>query len=162
MNTDHDEFFPEAEEAPELMQTEHIAVLRRVVPKREFILYANTLTGSLLEQHSSLEAFVRIRNVIEILETALGQVKEKAIVDVEDSNAEVFGARVQLKQLPRKFEYNDRLVTMLEVQKAQIDAQLKARKKFLETTTEPVKDESGERIFPAKFISGGVTLQVSF
>jgi hypothetical protein len=161
MNTTHtDEFFPTVEE--ELIQTEQVAILRRVVTKPHFGEYATTLTGGLLEEQSSLEAFVRIRNVIEILEVACAQIKEHAIVDVQDSNCEVFGPRVQLKQLPRKFEYNDKLVATLEAKKADIEGQLKARKKFLESITEPLRDESGEPIHPAKFISGGVTLQVSF
>jgi hypothetical protein len=171
MNTNrHDEFFQDVEEtlvSPDevgkgLIQTEQVAILRRVVPKPQFTEYATTLTSRLLETQSSLEAFVRIRNVIEILEVACAHIKEHAIVDVQDSNCEVFGARVQLKQLPRKFEYNDRLVAQLEAKKSEIEAQLKTRKKFLESITEPLRDEAGEQIVPAKFISGGVTLQVSF
>ncbi|MBX2990091.1 MAG: hypothetical protein KF749_02870 [Bacteroidetes bacterium] len=162
----HDEFFQDIATAevagPQLIETDQVAILRRVVPKPQFTEYATHLISRLLEEQSSLEAFVRIRNVIEILEIACAQVKEHAIVDVHDSNCEIFGARVQLKQLPKKFEYNDRLVTQLEAKKAEIDAQLKARKKFLESITDPMKDESGEPIYPAKFLSGGVTLQVSF
>lgn len=166
--TQHDEFFPDSgqetpvSETEPVVQTEQVTILRRVVTKPHFGEYATTLTSRLLEEQSSLEAFVRIRNVIEILEVACAQIKERAIVDVQDSNCEIFGARVQVKQLPRKFEYNDRLVTMLEAKKADVDAQLKARKKFLETITDPIRDESGEQLHPAKFISGGVTLQVSF
>ena len=161
MNTTHtDEFFPNVEE--QSLQTEQLAILRRVVTKPNFVEYATTLTSRLLEEQSSLEAFVRIRNVIEILEVACAQLKEHAIIDVQDSNCEVFGARVQLKQLPRKFEYNDKLVAALEVKKIEIDCQLKARKKFLESITAPMKDEAGESVLPAKFISGGVTSQVSF
>lgn len=158
--TQTDEFFPTVEEG--LVQTEQVAILRCVVAKPHFGEYASTLTGRLLEEQSSLEAFVRIRNVIEILEVACAQIKEHAIVDVHDSNCEIFGARVQLKQLPKKFEYSDKLVAQLEAKKAEVEGQLKARKKFLESITEPLKDESGEPIHSAKFISGGVTLQISF
>ncbi len=159
MNTNHhDEFFPDVESP----QTEQLAVLKRVVPKSEFLMYANTLTTSLLESESSLEAFVRIRNVIEILDTALGQIKERAIVDVTDSSCEIFGAKVQLKQLPRKYEYTDRMLNEIEAEKQMIEAKLKARKKFLESLPMQVKDESGELITPARLISGGVTIQVSF
>jgi hypothetical protein len=157
-----DEFFQDVQEASELIETEQVAILRRVVAKPQFFEYATTLTSRLLEEQSSLEAFVRIRNVIEILEVACALIKERAIVDVQDSNSEIFGARVQLKQLPRKFEYNDKLVAQLEAKKTEVEAQLKARKKFLESITETLRDESGDPIHPAKFLSGGVTLQVSF
>ena len=162
MNTTQtDEFFPETAE-DRLPETEQIAILHRVVRKQQFAVYATNLTDRLLEEQSSLEAFVRIRNVIEILEVACAQIKDHAIVDVQDSTCEVFGARVQLKQLPRKFEYNDKLVAQFEAKKAEVEGQLKARKKFLESLSEPLKDDSGEPVCPAKFISGGVTLQVSF
>ena len=115
--TTPDEFFPNVEKqilvSPDevgkpVLHTEQVAILKRVVPKSKFLMYANTLTNSLLESESSLEAFVRIRNVVEILETALGQIKERAIVDVTGSSCEIFGAKVQLKQLPGKYEYTDR------------------------------------------------------
>ena len=163
MNTVHDEFFPDFVEAIAANEeAEQLTVPKRVVPKSEFLMYANSLTDRLLESESSLEAFVRLRNVIEILETALTQIKERAIVDVVDSNCEIFGAKVQLKQLPRKYEYTDRMLNEIEAEKQVVEAKMKARKKFLESLPTQVKDESGELITPARLISGGVTIQVSF
>jgi len=71
-----DEFFPDAAEAVPV-QSEHLTVLRRVVPKAEFTLYAGTLTDTLLVEQSAIEAYVRIRNVADILDMALGLAKER-------------------------------------------------------------------------------------
>jgi hypothetical protein len=50
-----DEFFPEVIETG-LVQSEHLTVLQRVVPKAEFATYAGALTDALLEEQSAIEA----------------------------------------------------------------------------------------------------------
>ena len=157
-----DEFFPDATETPPV-QSEHLTVLQRVVPKAEFVIYAGTLTDTLLEEQSAVEAYVRIRNVADILDTALGLIKERAVVSMQGTNADILGAKVQLKALPKKFEYKDGIIDNLESQKKAIDEKLKARKKLLENLTIEVVDPgTGEIIRPARCITGGSTLQVTF
>jgi hypothetical protein len=157
-----DEFFPDATEAPPV-QSEHLTVLHRVVPKAEFVVYAGALTEALLDEQSAVEAYVRIRNVADILDTALGLIKERALTSMQGTNVDVLGAKVQLKALPRKYEYQDSIIDELEAQKKAIDEKLKARKKFLENLTQEVADTAtGEIIRPAKCISSGSTIQVTF
>lgn len=157
-----DEFFPDTPEAPPV-QSEHLTVLRRVVPKAEFIIYAGTLTDALLIEQSAIEAYVRIRNVADILDNALALIKERAISSMQGTNVDILGAKVQLKALPRKYEYQDSVIDELEAQKKVIDEKLKARKKFLEHLTQEVADTAtGEIIQPAKCISAGSTIQVTF
>jgi hypothetical protein len=157
-----DEFFPETIEAA-LVQSEHLTVLQRVVPKAEFATYARGLTDALLEEQSAIEAYVRIRNVSDILDEALGQIKDRAINSLQGTSADVCGAKIHLKSLPKRFEYLDSVVDDLESQKKTIEEKLKARKKFLENLPADVADTvSGEIIHPARFVSGGSTLQITF
>jgi hypothetical protein len=157
-----DEFFPEVPEA-EAVQSEHLTVLHRVVPKAEFATYAGTLTDALLEEQSAIEVYVRIRNVSDILEQALGRIKTRAINSMHATSEDICGAKVQLKSLPKRYEYQDSVVDDLESQKKAIEEKLKARKKFLENLPADVADTgTGEIIHPAKFISGGSTLQITF
>jgi len=157
-----DEFFPEVTEAGPV-QSEYLTVLHRVVPKAEFATYAGALTDALLEEHSAIEAYVRIRNVSDILDQALGRIKERAIVTMQGTSADICGAKVLLKSLPKKYEYQDAVVDDLESQKKAIEEKLKARKKFLENLPAEVADTgTGEIIHPARFVSGGSTLQITF
>jgi hypothetical protein len=157
-----DEFFPEVLEA-EAVQSEHLTVLHRVVPKAEFAAYAGTLTDALLEEQSAIEAYVRIRNVSDILEQALGRIKDRAINSMQGTSADICGAKVQLKSLPKRYEYQDSVIDDLESQKKVIEEKLKARKKFLENLPAEVADAgTGEIIHPARFVSGGSTLQITF
>ncbi|TSA22502.1 hypothetical protein D4R75_04905 [bacterium] len=157
-----DEFFPEAIETA-LVQSEHLTVLQRVVPKAEFATYAGALTDALLEEQSAIEAYVRIRNVSDILDQALGRIKDRAINSLNGTSADICGAKVLLKSLPKKYEYQDAVVDDLESQKKAIEEKLKARKKFLENLPTDVADTTtGEIIHPARFVSGGSTLQVTF
>jgi len=161
-NQPHDEFFPEVTEAGPV-QSEHLTVLHRVVPKAEFATYAGALTDALLEEHSAIEAYVRIRNVADILDQALGRIKERAIVTMQGTSADICGVKVLLKSLPKKYEYQDTVVDDLESQKKAIEEKLKARKRFLENLPAEVADTSaGEIIHPARFVSGGSTIQVTF
>jgi hypothetical protein len=157
-----DEFFPEVLEA-EAVQSEHLTVLHRIVPKAEFATYAGTLTDALLEEQSAIEAYVRIRNVSDILEQALGRIKDRAINSMHGTSEDICGAKVQLKSLPKRYEYQDSVVDDLESQKKAIEEKLKARKKFLENLPAEVADAAtGEILHPARFVSGGSTLQITF
>ena len=95
-NQQKDEFFPEVTETGPV-QSEHLTVLHRVVPKTEFATYAGALTDALLEEQSAIEAYVRIRNVADILDQALGRIKERAIISLQGTSADVCGAKVLLK-----------------------------------------------------------------
>jgi hypothetical protein len=157
-----DEFFPEVIETGPV-QSEHLTVLHRVVPKAEFTTYAGALTDALLEEQSAIEAYVRIRNVSDILDQALGRIKDRAINSMHGTSEDICGAKVQIKSLPKKYEYQDAVIDDLESQKKAIEEKLKARKKFLENLPADVADTgTGEIIHPAKFVSGGSTLQITF
>jgi hypothetical protein len=157
-----DEFFPEPPRAVVLGGS--LALLQRsVVRKAEFEGTADMLTSALLDEHSSLEVYVKIKNVVEVLEVALDQVRDRAIMAMDGKSQNVLGATVQLKPLPRKWEYDDAELRKLESDKIALEAQLKGRKRFLESlTTEIASTSTGEIIHPARCISEAVTLQVTF
>ena len=116
-----------------------------------------------MEEYSALEAYVKIKNVAEILSVALDQIREQAILSLSGTSQEVLGATAQLKALPRKWEYDDGEVRRLEAEKLAVEAQLKARKKYLENLkTEVANTATGEIIRPARCIAEGVTIQVTF
>ena len=157
-----DEFFPDTIELGPV-KSEHLTVLQRVVPKAEFTTYAAALTDALLEEQSAIEAYVRIRNVSDILDQALGRIKDRAINSMHGTSEDICGAKVLLKSLPKRYEYQDGIVDALESQKKALEEKLKARKKFLENLPADVADTAtGEIIHPARFVSGGSTLQVTF
>ena len=157
------EFFPDMLSAPPVVESEQLTVLQTVAPKARFVEYATALTEALFIEQSALQAYVRIRNVADILDVALARIKEQAIASMQEATANVLGARVQLKDLPKRFEYHDTVLAELDSQKAAIDEKLKARKKFLETLTSEVVDPTtGEIIQPAKCTSAGCTLQITF
>ena len=154
-----DEFFP----TETLNVPGDLLLPLQVVRKPHFDEAASRLAGSLLDEHSTLEAYVIARNLSEILEVVQSQLKEGAIALVEGKSQEVLGAMVQLKSLPKKWEYDDGELRKLEADKAAIDVRLKSRKKFLETIKEETIDHTtGEIIRPARCISDGVTIQVTF
>jgi hypothetical protein len=70
---------------------------------------------------------------------------------------------VQLKSLPKKWEYDDAELRTLEAEKVAVEAKVKVRKRFLENLkTEMADAKTGELIRPARCISDGVTIQVTF
>ena len=159
----NDEFLNENPKPAELIVFDQLTVPRKVAKKTHFEKLAGSLNGILLEENSALEAFVRIKNVAEILEVALGQIKEPALGEIAGHSQEVLGVTVQLKSLPKKWEYDDSELHRLEGEKAAIEARVKERKKFLEHVKQEVADPTtGEIIRPANCISEGVTLQVIF
>jgi hypothetical protein len=158
-----DEFFTENPIPTGLVEFDQLTVPKRVARKQQFEELALSLNGALLEENSALEAFLRIKNVAEILEVALGQIKARALSEIEGRTQEVLGVTVQLKSLPKKWEYDDSELHWLEGERAAIEARLKERKKFLETLKNEIADtRTGEIIRPARCISEGATIQVLF
>jgi hypothetical protein len=159
----NDEFFPDSGTTVQVLQPPPISLPATVAKKTQFEELAAMLNSALLEENSALEAYVRIKNVSEILDVALAQIREQALSAINGTSEPVLGAVVQLKALPKRWEYDDCEIRTLEAQKAGIDTRLKARKKFLETLKEEVVDTAtGELIRPARCVSEGVTLQVTF
>ena len=158
-----DEFFPDDPIAPDLIEFDQLTVPGKVFRKKEFEHLAASLNAILLNENSALEAYVRIKNVAEILDVALDQIREQAIHAISGTSEEVFGVTAQLKPLPRKWQYDDAEVRNLEAEKLAVEAQLKARKKYLENLKVEVADTTtGEIIRPARCIAEGVTIQVTF
>ena len=158
-----DEFFPEGLIPFKGPSFDETTLPRRVATKTEFEEIAASMIAMLLEEESTLEAFVRIKNVAEILDVALARIKEEALFEVAGRSQKILGASVQIKALPKKWEYSDSVLTSLEGERAVIEQRIKERKKLLETLKQEVVDPAtGEIIHPAKCIADGVTLQVLF
>lgn len=147
-----------------LVNSDELILLQRtVIRKDRFGESAAELAGALLAEHTKLEAYVKLKNVTEIIEVALGQLKEGAILQMPGTVYEVLGVPVQLKGLPKRYEYDDEELQRLEDEKAGLDTRIKGRKRFLEAlATEIIDATTGEVIRPAHCISAGVTLQVNF
>ena len=157
-----DEFFPETTDLARAGD-EIVLLQRTIVRKSGFEASAQGLTDALMEEYSALEAYVKIKNLAEILSVALDQIREQAILSLSGTSQEVLGATAQLKALPRKWEYDDGEVRRLEAEKLAVEAQLKARKKYLENLkTEVANTATGEITRPARCIAEGVTIQVTF
>jgi hypothetical protein len=157
-----DEFFPETTDIARVAD-ELVLLPRTIVRKSGFEASAQGLTSALMEEYSALEAYVKIKDISEILSVVLDQIREQAILSLCGTSQEVLGANAQLKALPRKWEYDDGEVRRLEAEKLAVEAQLKARKKYLENLkTEVANTATGEIIRPARCIAEGVTIQVTF
>jgi hypothetical protein len=158
-----DEFFTDEPVAVDVIRAGPLTLLPSVARKSQFDELAASLNQALLEENSALEAYVRIKNVAEVLDVALSQLKEQALSRLSGASEQVFGVTVQLKSLPKKWEYDDAELRSLEAEKAAVEAKAKVRKKFLENLkTEMADAKTGELIRPARCISDGVTIQVTF
>jgi hypothetical protein len=156
-----DEFF--TEETLEAEGSTALAIPRGVIKKINYGDAARSIVAAFLEEHSALEAYVRLRNIAEVLDEALSQIKENAIAQVDGNAQLVGGALVQLKALPKKWEYRDTVLDSLEAEKLAVDVRIKARKKFLEALKEEVVDTTtGEIAIPARCVSQGVTIQITY
>jgi len=158
-----DEFFTDEPLAVDVIRAGPLTLLPNVARKSQFDELAASLNQALLEENSALEAYVRIKNVAEVLDVALSQLKEQALSRLSGTSEQVLGVTVQLKSLPKKWEYDDTELRTLEAEKAAVEAKVKVRKRFLENLkTEMADAKTGELIRPARCISDGVTIQVTF
>jgi hypothetical protein len=156
-----DEFF--TDEIAETPSTAPLAIPRGLVKKVGYGDVARSIVAAFLEDNSALEAYVRLRNIADVIEEALGQIKENAIAQVEGNSQIIHGAMVQVKALPKKWEYHDSQLGTLEAEKLSVDLRIKARKKYLEALKEEFVDPAtGETSFPARCIAQGVTIQITF
>ena len=156
-----DEFF--TDEPGPVVEATSLAIPRGLVKKVNYADAAHSVVAAFLEEHTSLEAYVRLRNILEVFDEALSQIKENAIAQVEGNSQLVLGALVQLKSLPRKWEYTDPALDALEAERIALDVKIKARKKVLESLKEELVDpRTGEITTPARCVSQGVTLQVNY
>jgi hypothetical protein len=156
-----DEFF--TDEVVEVASTTALAIPRGLVKKIDYGDAARSIIAAFLEEHSALEAYVRLRNIADVLDEALGQIKENAIAQVDGNSQIIHGAMVQVKALPKRWEYHDSQLDTLEAEKLSVDLRIKARKKYLEALKEEVVDPAtGEISIPARCIAQGVTIQITF
>jgi hypothetical protein len=156
-----DEFF--IDETTAIVTTDALAIPRGLIRKISYGDVARSIVSAFLEEHSALEAYVRLRNISDVLDEALVQIKENAIAQVEGNSQVVLGALVQVKALAKKWEYHDSALDSLEAEKLALETRIKARKKYLESLKEEQIDPStGEITIPARCIAQGVTIQVTF
>ena len=72
-----DEFF--ADEDVQIPTSTPLAIPRGLVKKISYGDAARAIVAGFLEEHSALDAYVRLRNVADVLDEALSQIKENAI-----------------------------------------------------------------------------------
>ena len=134
-----------------------VQILERIVPKAAIPESAEYIVGKLLEVGSSLEAYVRLTNLIAILEAAQESVKEKAMVQVGGVKTVSLGAEVITKKNPSRWDYHG------DAKAAKLSADLKAHQAMLQgLTKEMVDPETGEIYQPATKIPGGEHIEVKF
>ncbi len=156
-----DEFF--TDDNVQIPSSTPLAIPRGLVKKISYGDAARAIVAGFLEEHSALEAYVRLRNVADVLDEALSQIKESAIAQVDGSCQIVLGALVQVKALAKRWEYHDTQLDTLEAERLSVDLRMKARKKYLEGLKGEVVDPiTGEIALPARYLGQGVTMQIMF
>jgi hypothetical protein len=113
----------------------------------------------LLENMSAVEAYVMIAQMQDIVDLTKELLKERAIAGVQGKEMNVFGAKVSTRRSVA-YEYDAPTLVRLDVQKKEIDAELKAVKKMLEAKGEYVDPQTGE-MNKANKVKEGLTIAVS-
>ena len=128
-----------------------------VVPKAQIPISAQTLASQLLESGSSIEGFVRLHNLVAILESAKAILKDPAILQIEGKQCVILGAKVTAKRNPCRWDYHgDTRLAKLELEATQ-------HKKLLQSLTSQLADTgTGEIYQPATKIEGGETISCEF
>jgi len=122
------------------------------------------LAQRLLEQTSSLEGYVLLRQMREIIETAekqlSGAVTDKAIGQTQN----VGGALVQARRKAAKWDYHqDSVINNLRADADLLKEQIKEQEKFLQSLPMEVADtETGETRKPATKMPDEFTVAVTF
>jgi len=114
---------------------------------------------NLLDTMSAVEAYVLIAQMQDIVDLTKELLKEKAIAGVQGKEMDVFGAKVSTRR-STDYEYNAPTLVRLDVQKKEIDTELKAVKKMLEAKGEYVDPKTGETNTANK-VKEGLTIAVS-
>jgi hypothetical protein len=114
---------------------------------------------NLLDTMSAVEAYVLIAQMQDIVDLTKELLKEKAIAGVQGKEMDVFGAKVSTRR-STAYEYNAPTLVRLDVQKKEIDTELKAVKKMLEAKGEYVDPKTGE-MNTANKVKEGLTIAVS-
>ena len=141
-----------------------IVMPERVMTKVEQRQKGLELASRMLEVGSSLDAYVLLRQMREILETAekqlAGDVREQCVGHTQS----VGGALVQARLKAPKWDYHgDGRISRIEEDIRHLTDQLKAEQKMLQSITEEVPDmETGEARKPATRSPQEYTVAVTF
>lgn len=109
-----------------------ITIQTRVLSKLEMVESAQKVADNLLEIHSGIESFVLVKNMICALEQTLELLKEGAISQANGKEEMILGAKVSVKNLPKKWEYVGTEYTRLFNNLEHAKSELKNHTKVLE------------------------------
>lgn len=102
----------------------------KVLTKAEMPITAQTIADGMLETYNGIEACVMVKNMIETLTVAYELLKDAGIAKANGKEEIVMGAKVSVKNLPKKFEYtgskHKTLVNNLEFAKEELKNHEKA------------------------------------
>jgi hypothetical protein len=140
-----------------------VAIWQRVIPKSEIPQAGKEIAERILEVEQAKPAYVRLYNVAQAIGEALSILKPLALSAVT-SKEEILGAKVSMASLPKKWDYHgDSKLTLLEAKKKEIDAEIKAHQKFLQTLPSEMADPTtGEMFKPATVLEAGCTIKVEY
>ncbi len=135
-----------------------------VVPKSGIQDAAMVLVDHALETTTRLSLFVQLHNLSAVLESAMAQTKNGAILEMTEKKQVVLGALVEQRNLPAKWDYHgDSELTRLEGEAEKIKKQIKARQTVLQNMAEETASTStGDITTPATQVSQGATIAVSY
>lgn len=159
MKLSHDN--PEIEDA-HIIETSHSsvpAVPIRVMNGAERACMATDIVNGLTLEHSSIEAYVLLKNAENVIAQALEIDKERAVHQaVKDST--ILTAEVTTRR-DVKYEYEDETLADLEDKALALRKQIDERKKLLRT----IKSEQADTVTgvisrPAKVVKDGLSLVV--
>lgn len=146
---------------PELTQVEDSFPIS-VPAKSEIPANAKTLCDTLLERMAPKEAYVYLYARVEVESAAMEVLKEKVIVTLRGIKEEVFGATVEMRSKPKKYQYQDGRLEVLYAQLENLKREIKEREKFNQSLPPEgmVDPKTGEKILPPIVEEQGVTLAV--
>ncbi len=151
---------PEALEEPK--HSDALELPRKVTPKSQWPARAQIIIDRLRDEYDDLTAFVLLKQMSEILVAAIDAQCERAMMATPGKKAEVMGCIAELRNLPTKYEYEDPRLDSLLATLASVKSEIKARQEFLESLKVEQILPGGEIVKPAKKVSTGVTLAITF
>lgn len=140
-----------------------IQLQTKVLTKTEMPESAQRVADNLLEIYSGIESFIIVKSMIETLTQSLDLMREKAIKSVHGKEEIVMGAKVTLKNTPRKYEYQGTEYNALfrEVERAK--NKLKDYEKVLQLSPSGVINPSTGETESSTMVSGeGTQITVTF
>lgn len=142
---------------------ESLVIPEKAIGKHELPAFVEKVRHNILAEHSPIQAYVKLYNLKVLVEQTLENLKEEALAGIQGKEMQVYGARVELKQKARTWDYGeDAHLKALEKAAMDADKLVKDWKKIRQLQKDDLVDAgTGEITPPAKQLTDGVTIAVT-